>query len=147
MGKEILYGQGTWEEINDLAMRAYKENWFPEAAEKGALAYIKSCLRRMAKKRDPITKLPILASIEIADSASPTATKRVYKQLSLFDIADYEQVCGYHYQQAEHHRSMATAYSDDCYKKYGIRLIYEQINFGFEMENSFGEKEQKHISR
>lgn len=96
-------------------------NWFPEAEEKAMLAYVKSRLRMMARRKNPKTGLPELASVEVPCDEDGRF-ERVYKQLSCFDPEDYRQVCSYHSEQARHHRRLAKAYADDCRRRFGIQM-------------------------
>lgn len=135
MGRKVieLYGSNaSWEDINGLARRAIEQNWFPEAAEKGVLAYVKARLRGMARKRNSETGLPELASIEVP-FGEEGEIKRVYKQLSMFAPEDYEQVCKYHSQQVDHHISLVKAYAEDCYRRYGVAptILTEQVSMVF----------------
>lgn len=99
-------------------------NWFPEAEEKAMLAYVKSRLRMMARRKNPKTGLPELASVEVPCDEDGRF-ERVYKQLSCFDPEDYRQVCSYHSEQARHHRRLAKAYADDCRRRFGIQIAIE----------------------
>jgi len=71
----------------------------------------KQFIRRMIRKAEDEADWPICANVKIQDAATGVEV-RVYKQESLFDVADYAQVCCYHRQAGLRHLGMARGYRD-----------------------------------
>jgi hypothetical protein len=118
-------GDRQWgNRIDEMAAVAVHENWFPEAKEIGPEVYVKMRLRQMASKKDPETGLPLLGSIVVVDEKTGKKEQR-YKQLSLFEPEDYIVVCKYHNKMSGHHKRMAKAYAEDCYKRFGVQLYFD----------------------
>jgi hypothetical protein len=140
MKNVIDTGNLGWVDINELTIRAIKENWFPEAQQKGIEAYVKARIRVMARHKKSGSELPELASIEIVDNETREA-KRVYKQLALFTVNDYRQAIVYHRNQVKHHTNMAKAFADDCYEKFGV-----QLHFEFETMENITPAEENQVS-
>jgi hypothetical protein len=116
---EVLAESG-WGDIEEMAQKAIDENWFPEAAEKGTMAYVKARLRMMANKKAKETGLPLMGSITVLDKNKKP--KKLYKQPALFDVQDYREACDFHRKRSKHHDKVAKAYAEDCYKRYGVQL-------------------------
>ena len=66
---------------------------------------------------------PIFASVEKTDESGNLV--KVYKQETLFDLADYEQVIEYHADRSKHHREMAKGYMIRCEQRLGVQLKME----------------------
>jgi hypothetical protein len=115
-------GERRWgNKIEEMVAVAMTENWFPEAEEIGPEAYVKMRLRQMASKKDPETGLPLLGSIVVIDKQTGKKERR-YKQPPLFAPEDFMVVCKYHNNMSGHHKRLAKAYAEDCYKRYGVQL-------------------------
>jgi hypothetical protein len=113
--------ENKWDDIDAIAKHAITENWFPEAEKVALLQYIKSRLRPILNQKDPSTGLPVHMSV-VAKDLLTGKKKRVYKQLSLFTIDDYQEAFRYHRARGVHHQKILKALIDDCQKRLGVRL-------------------------
>jgi hypothetical protein len=118
----VMLTDRGWGDIDEMARKAIAENWFPESAEKGTLAYVKARIRALAMQKNKETGLPVLGSIEVPNEEGKRA-QRFYKQLPLFGVEDYSSVINYHRQKANHHGEMVKAYAQDCKKRFGAKII------------------------
>jgi hypothetical protein len=48
---------------------------------------------------------------------------RVYKQETLFNVDDYQQVIGYHKERRHHHDKMVRGYKRRCKDRFAVELF------------------------
>lgn len=85
----------------------------------------KATIRRLIKQIKGSDNAPEWASVvTVGEQGKP---QRVYKQETLFDIADYQQVVDYHADRARYHKETAKGYALRCKQRFGV-----QLRFAFE---------------
>jgi len=122
-----LQAVNRWATIDEFVDTLDEANFWDEAFySKVENQAKKQFIRRMIRKAKDDTDWPIWANVKIQDAATGVEV-RVYKQESLFDVADYAQVCTYHHQAGLHHFGMARGYKDRAERRFG-----KQAAFSFE---------------
>ncbi len=122
-----LQAVNRWATIDEFVDALDEANFWDEAFySKVESQAKKQFIRRMIRKAKDETDWPIWANVKIQDAVTGVEV-RVYKQESLFDVADYAQVCAYHHQAGLHHFSMARGYKNRAERRFG-----KQAGFGFE---------------
>jgi abortive infection bacteriophage resistance protein len=92
-----LGGMNRWATIDEFVDALDESNFWDKAFYSKVEAHAKKqFIRRMIRRAKDETDWPIWANVKIQDAATGTEV-RVYKQESLFEIADYAQVCTYHH--------------------------------------------------
>lgn len=119
--RQILDGANEWLEFDDVVRKMDEAGLFPQELASSAVAsgkriYVRRALARMKDK----VGFPLYPSVRITDADGKK--KRVYKQLSLFEIDDYKAVVNTHVDLSNHHRRMAEGYADRCLQLHQIQL-------------------------
>lgn len=119
---EITGNLDGWASIQELvdvcdSVGFWSEDFYSEAQDKAKKAEIRRLIKSI--RTDGV---PEWASIETTDENGKT--KRVYKQETLFDISDYQQVVDYHAGRATYHRDTAKGYADRCEKRFNVQLRF-----------------------
>lgn len=123
---EITGNLDGWATIDELVDMCDSQGFFSgeflaEAEDKAK----KATVRRLIKQIKGSDNAPEWASVVTVDEqGKPT---RVYKQETLFDIADYQQVVDYHADRARYHQDTAEGYARRCEQRFGV-----QLRFGFD---------------
>jgi hypothetical protein len=125
-----LGGMNRWATINEFVDALDEANFWDEGFySKVEDQAKKQFIRRMIRKAKDETDWPVWANVKIQDAATGVEV-RVYKQESLFDVADYAQVCGYHHQAGLHHLVMARGYRDRAERRYGRQAAFSFTEIG-----------------
>lgn len=110
-----------WGDIDFLVEKCEAAGMFSdEDLDRAAKSYKKDRVRRLVKSLKDENGWPIFASVKVLEISGDE--KRVYKQESLFDVDDYNQVVAYHTQQAQHHMQMANGYTERANVRFGNQL-------------------------
>ena len=113
-----LDGWATIDDIMDVCDSAgfWTDDFLHEAEGKAK----KSAIRRLIKSIRGQDGSPEWASVVMTDEAGEP--QRIYKQETLFDVADYRQVVEYHVGRSEYHKETAKGYANRCKKRFNVQL-------------------------
>lgn len=117
---QITANADGWASINDILQLCdsagfWTDDFLEEAEDKAK----KATIRRLMKSIKGQDGAPEWASVVIADEAGQP--QRIYKQETLFDVADYRQVVEYHVGRSEYHRETAKGYARRCKKRFNVQ--------------------------
>lgn len=117
---QITANADGWASINDILelcdnAQFWTDDFLAEAEGKAK----KATIRRLMKSIKGRDGAPEWASVVTADETG--RPQRVYKQETLFDVADYRQVVAYHVGRSEYHKETAKGYARRCKKRFNVQ--------------------------
>jgi len=111
-----------WGTIDDLYNAVADNSDLVSALLQGDVSQrvIKQEIRRLIRQIKNDDGMPLYASI--ARINADGNAEHVYKQDTLFELSDYEQVIGYHGSRVVHHAQMANYYNRKCKAEHGKQM-------------------------
>ncbi len=94
--------------------------WSEEFQQAVAVKAKKSELRRLMKRAKHQDGTPVFASIKTANEDGELVN--VYKQETLFDVADYRQVVSYYVTGSNQYAATAKQYAKRCKKRFNVNI-------------------------
>ncbi|MBX3288391.1 MAG: hypothetical protein KF855_03505 [Acidobacteria bacterium] len=125
----------SWGTIDDLYNAVTKDGDLVELLLKGDVSQrvIKQEIRKLIKKvKNPDNNHAAFASVSSTDDEGNKVT--LYKQETLFDTADYEQVVEFHNHRVVHHATEATYFRRRCHQKFSVqpKLAFDERSILFD---------------
>lgn len=110
--------------IDELVEALDAANWFDDKFADNAIESAKKARVRseMSKHKDA-DGMRLFVNIETPDG------EKIYKQETLFNLGDYEQVVNYHRDRGQYHINMAKTYRDRAYKRFHRWIQLEFVEF------------------
>jgi squalene cyclase len=116
--EDVLDHQTGWARIHELVAALDDRDAWGDFLDRAVGEAKKALVRRLVREiRDP-DGVRRVASVEVRTEAGDV--ERVYKQETLFDVKDYEQVCQYHLGKHQYHWREAQGYACRCQARYGV---------------------------